>query len=491
MRRGLFPLAKTIARSITTSEAYGAALSDLKRRPQNRHVGDTEYISLEASTPRSPAENMSDLMGRIISESFRRPYCFAYRNRSMEGVDVAQAAAMTAYESDGFETDGCRPIFTSSIHQVLHLVLDRALDHQKDKILMPIPSFGLFFDSIRSRGFKTGFAELDESTQFRMTPDILKNTLEQNLDARMFILINPDNLTGVVYNKEELDGFAKVFVEHNAKRREKGLEELVVFSDEASNRVGPIISDLKVSPHPSFGACKGVKDFTITTRSLSKTLAPSLGVCYAIGPDRLIGGILNSSDNILANDFGPNYPTQVLFAELLTTELPLFREHIIECNKQYSNNLGKVLKFEADVNRKMSKIFGCDKFCKVAVIPKGGLQCFIQFPELLGCRIPGSDDVIRNDIDLAEYLIREKKVGILPAMAFGLGLGERKSPIGARVTISKDPSERLEAGLLRIQDAIRDFTPERRVRDDISLLSAKKLLSEDKTKMSKDDINLR
>ena len=121
---------------------------------------------------------------------------------------------------------------------------------------------------------------------------------------------------------------ARVVVLHNTKLRSAGHPEMIVFSDEASNSIGPISFENGISPHASFGACSGVNNFTITTRSLSKTLAPSLGICFALGGKDLVNQILNDKKDLLAKDFGPSFPTQYLTAELLTTHSLYFKKFI-------------------------------------------------------------------------------------------------------------------------------------------------------------------
>ncbi len=487
MRRRVFEVVKRGL--VFTTEDFAQSMKNMKSRPTNRHVGDAEYISLEASIPPRPSTKFSEIISATLHESCSKSdYWISYRNRGMEGINELRDVTMKYYEDCGFDVSESKPIFTQSIHNVLHLTLDRLMDRDADQVLMTNPTFGLFFDSIERRGFDIGLINLNQETDFRLTPQILSDALTNNPQAALFIFINPDNPTGVSYSKEELDELAKVFVDHNLRRREAGKKDLLVFSDEASHLVGPVEFDPKM--HHSLGSCKGMNEFTITTRSLSKTVAPSFGMCYAIGPNSVISQILDSKDDILAADFGPSYPVQYAAAKILSTHLNSFYEHIKESNKKYSSSMTKVEEFVQSTDGAMSKVFGGDdSFCSLVTRPKGGLQCIVSFPKLLDCKAPDGHGAIKNDIDLAEYFIRTKKVGILPGQALGF---DPKAMV-FRITISKDPQERLEAGVLRIKDACRDFTPELLLsKDDIELRrpSAEKFTDKNKTK-SQDDIGLR
>ena len=444
MRRTLPRLAKVVC----ATADFAKNLKELKELPQNRHVGNKNFITLCASIPGRP---VPEIVGNILKETYpsnNDDYALSYRNRSMEGYEHLQNAVKRHYAEDGFDIDGCKPLFTQSIHQVLYFILDRVLnseggDKKGDKVLMTVPCFGLFFDSIYRRGFNIDLTGLDKSTDFKVTPKILQEMLEKNSDAKLWIFVNPDNPTGATYTKKELESLARVVVLHNTKLRSAGHPEMIVFSDEASNSIGPISFENGISPHASFGACSGVNNFTITTRSLSKTLAPSLGICFALGGKDLVNQILNDKKDLLAKDFGPSFPTQHLTAELLTTHSLYFKKFIAESNELYSKNLLRVNEFVDRLNSKLG-----DGFCEMVAVPKGGLQCSIKIPGLIGLNAPGDSNSLSRDIDFSELLIKDKEVSILP----GSSCGFHQESMIFRITNSKNPPERLVEGLSRLED---------------------------------------
>jgi|GEM_PF-3409954 len=443
MRRTLSEL----VRVVKNSEAFAKNFEELKMLPQNRHVGDKDFITLCASIPGRPVPEM---VGDILKKSYSsdNDYAHSYRYRNMEGYENLQNAVKHHYAEDGFDIDGCKPLFTQSIHQVLHLILDRVLnsgsDGKKgDKVLMTAPCFGLFFDSIYRREFNIDLTSLDKSTDFKVTPKILEEMLEKNRDAKLWIFVNPDNPTGATYTKKELESLARVVVLHNATLRLAGHPEMIVFSDEASNSIGPISSESGFSPHASFGACSKVSDFTMTARSLSKSLAPSLALCFALGGKNLVNQILDDKKDFLAKDFGPSFPTQHLAAELLKTHSLDFKKFIAESNELYSKNLLRVNECVDRLNSKLG-----DGFCGLVAVPKGGLQCTIKIPGLIGLNAPGDFNSLRKDIDFSELLIKAEKVAILP----GSGCGLDPRAMAFRITISKNPPERLIEGLSRMEN---------------------------------------
>ncbi len=471
---GLAP--KVLGRRPISSHDFAKNITDLMALPQDRHRGDSDFITLCASIP---GIKVPKFIGPILGTSYDvDDYSHGYRYRNMEGSPALQDATMQHYQGEGFDLAGCKPIFTQSIHQVLELVTNRVMDSSKDKVLMTTPTFGLFFDSLYNRGFEIDLTELSRKDDFKLTPEVLTDMLGRNPDAKLLIFINPDNPTGKSYSKEELEALAKILVHHNQQRRVEGKDAMLVFNDEASNSIGPINRDIS---HPSLGACPGVNDFTITTRSLSKTLAPSIGVCFAMAPSDVVSTIFNQGT--LGKDFGPNWPAQHLTTQLLTTHKKEFGEHISKSNEFYLKNMRKVTSVIDSINVKMDRRFGSKldgQFCSLLTNPEGGLQCVLEMPALLGCQIPGEDDVIDGSLSFSEHLIKTKKVSVLPASAFGLD----EKVVMARLTICKNPPERLEAGLLRMQDCLLDFDLDKRreplsgslkSRDDFELNQSKSL----------------
>ena len=166
-------------------------------------------------------------------------------------------------------------------------------------------------------------------------------------------------------------------------------------------------------------------------------------MCLALGGENLVNQILDDKEDFLAKDFGPSFPTQHLAAELLTSHSSYFKKFIAESNELYSKNL---LQVNECIDRLYSELG--DGFCELLAVPKGGLQCVIKIPGLIGLNAPGDFNSLRRDIDFSELLIKNKEVAILP----GSSCGFDSRSMAFRVTISKNPPERLIEGLSRIED---------------------------------------
>lgn len=413
-----------------------------------------DTISLCASVP---ARNIPEWFGQLLADSTRAEGLnspIIYRSRSKDGIPMLRDATMEHYQDEGFNVANCSTFFSISVHQTLARVADTALD-KGDEILMVAPTFGLFFTPLYQRGFNIKIAKLTEESDFKITPEILSEMLQKSPEAKLFIFINPDNPTGKSYVEEEVQELAKILIAHNAQRKIDGKPPLIVFSDEVSKHIS-LRPDYK--PSASIGAVPGMEEFTITVDSLSKTLAPGLGLSYAIGPKWLVEGkMLNTEMDFLAADYGPPQSIQYAAAQILTTERGRFKEHLLDSNMDYGRNLNLVTELVERLNVSLESAGirnGDKKSFELVTVPDGGLQCLVRASGLLGCKFSEQDRVISDDIILAEYLRRDLNVKILPAQSCGFD----PEDVVFRTTYSKEP-EKLITAFDRITDHLKSLTP--------------------------------
>ena len=93
--------------------------------------------------------------------------------------------------------------------------------NEGDEVVIPAPYWLSYPEMVTLLGGKSRIIELSETTQFKLTPAKLKESLSPA--SKVLILNSPSNPTGAVYSKEEIEALAKVI---------KGFPKLVVISDE-------------------------------------------------------------------------------------------------------------------------------------------------------------------------------------------------------------------------------------------------------------------
>ena len=148
----------------------------------------------------------------------------------------------------------------------------RTLISPGDEVLIPEPCFVCYKPCTVMAGGVPVPIETKEEDEFRLLPEQLKAKITDK--TKLLILPYPNNPTGGVMSKKDLEAIAKVLEGTN----------IMVLSDE-------IYGELRYGDekHTPFSAIDGMKERTVIVNGFSKTFAMTgwrLG--YALGPERII-----------------------------------------------------------------------------------------------------------------------------------------------------------------------------------------------------------
>ena len=147
----------------------------------------------------------------------------------------------------------------------------RALLNPGDEVLIPQPSYVSYLPCTVLADGVPVVIELQEKNQFKLTKEELIAAITPK--TKILILPFPNNPTGAIMSREELEDLVDVVVEH----------DIFVITDE-------IYSELSYhGEHASFAALPGMKERTLLINGFSKSYAMTgwrLG--YAAGPEFLI-----------------------------------------------------------------------------------------------------------------------------------------------------------------------------------------------------------
>ena len=147
----------------------------------------------------------------------------------------------------------------------------RAVINPKDEVIIPQPSYVSYEPCSVLAGAKPVIINLKQENEFRLTAEELLNAITEK--TKVLILPYPNNPTGAILEKENLEEIAKVVIE----------KDILVMSDE-------IYSELTYKKsHVSIASIEGMKERTILINGFSKAYAMTgwrLG--YACGPAEII-----------------------------------------------------------------------------------------------------------------------------------------------------------------------------------------------------------
>jgi aminotransferase len=183
--------------------------------------------------------------------------------------------------SDSFHNDygvGYNPedqiLVTTGVSEAADLAL-RALVNPGDEVILHEPCYVSYKPSIILSGGTPVPVSTTRDNEFRVTGEQIEAAITDRTKA--IILSYPNNPTGAVMQKQDLEEVADVVVEH----------DLLVISDEVYDKL------TYNGKHTCFSSLNGMEDRTILLNGLSKSHAMTgLRVGYAMGPPGLISAML-------------------------------------------------------------------------------------------------------------------------------------------------------------------------------------------------------
>jgi aspartate aminotransferase len=183
---------------------------------------------------------------------------------------LREAIAADATKRKGFQVSPEQVIVTPGAKPIMFYTL-LALIEPGDEVIYPDPGFPIYESMTRFVGATPVPIRLREENQFRLDPDELRALVTPR--TRLIIFNSPENPTGSLLMRADIEHIAAVAVEH----------DLTVLADEIYGRI------LYSGEHVSIAALPGLADRTIVLDGFSKTYAMTgwrLG--YAIAPAPLV-----------------------------------------------------------------------------------------------------------------------------------------------------------------------------------------------------------
>ncbi len=248
----------------------------------------------------------------------------------------------------------------------------RTLISNEDEVLVIEPSFVCYKPIVETSGGIPVPLITKEENSFKLDAETLKNAITDK--TKLLILPYPNNPTGAVMRKGELEEIAAIVIKHN----------LFVISDE-------IYSELTYGneEHCSIASIDGMQERTIVINGFSKTYSMTgwrLG--YALGPEPVISQM---------------------------TKLHQFAIMSAPTNSQYAAI--EALKYGDKDIAKMREDYDMRRRFTVNAFREIGLDCFE--PEGAFYVFPCIKSTGLSSNEFCERLIMEKHVAVIPGTAFG------------------------------------------------------------------------
>lgn len=247
----------------------------------------------------------------------------------------------------------------------------RVMLNPGDEVLIPQPSFVSYLPCAVLAGGVPKIIELKEENQFRLTKEELLEAITDR--TKILVLPFPNNPTGAVMRREDLEAIAEVIME----------KDIFVLSDE-------IYAELTYGvDHVSIASLPGMKERTITMNGFSKAYAMTgwrLG--YACGPEEIIQQMTKIHQFAIMCA-----PTTAQYAA-------------VEALKNGDNSV-----------EEMRQSYDQRRRFLVHTFRKMGLECFEPFGAFYV--FPNIKSLGMSSDEFANELLKAEKVAVVPGTAFG------------------------------------------------------------------------
>jgi aspartate aminotransferase len=300
----------------------------------------------------------------------------------VKGFLEARKAICHKYRTENdFEISPDQVLISNGAKQsIANLVL--AVLNPGDEVVLPAPFWVSYKDIIEFFGGKVKIVPTDINSQFRITPQQLKDSLTQK--TKMFLFSNPCNPSGAIYTKSELDEFAEIF---------KKYPDLLIVSDE-------IYEYINFSKDwVSFAHYRDLISQLVIVNGLSKGFAATgwrigsmIGPIHVINACQKIQGQTTSGANTIA---------QMACVEAFNQGKESV-EYMREAFQKRRDLLFQLL----------SEVEGVK-----VILPLGAFYMFPDISAFIGKSYSGG--TINNSKDLCFYLLEYAKVAMTPGEAFG------------------------------------------------------------------------
>ncbi|HEB78543.1 MAG TPA: pyridoxal phosphate-dependent aminotransferase [Methylothermaceae bacterium] len=321
----------------------------------------------------------------------------------VDGIPALKQAVVEKFRRDnGLDYQADQVLVSCGGKQSFYNLAQALLD-DGDEVIIPAPYWVSYPDMALLAGGQPVIVEAGQDQHFKITPDQLEAAITPR--TKLFVLNSPSNPTGKVYTGEELKALGEVL---------KRYPGIVIASDDMYEHIvweeGSFCNILNV--------CPDLYDRTMVLNGVSKAYSMTgWRIGYAAGPKEVITAMKKIQSQSTSN------PTSISQAAAKAA---------LEGDQSCVKEMVKAFKQRHDY-----VVEGLNRIEGISCLPADG--AFYVFPSVSG--FTGKLG-LKDDLELAEYLIEKAGVALVPGTAFG-------APGHARISIATS-RENLEQALERI-----------------------------------------
>ena len=264
-------------------------------------------------------------------------------------------------------------------HSLYNLM--QALLNPGDEVIIPAPYWVSYPDMAKLASAETVIIKTNAESNLKITPEQLQAAITNK--TKLLILNSPSNPTGVCYTPDELAALGKVLINH---------PDIIIATDDIYEHI--------LWGQESFqnivNVCPELYDRTVVLNGVSKAYSMTgWRIGYVGGPVSLINAMKKIQSQSTSN------PTSIA---------QVAAQAALEGDQSYITTSNKIFKERHDyVYEQLNKIEGVECHASEGT--------FYVFPNFQG--IIDRMENINNDIELAEHLLEQGEIAMVPGSAFG------------------------------------------------------------------------
>lgn len=296
--------------------------------------------------------------------------------------ELKEAICMKLARDNGLQYEPADVVVSNGAKHSIYNAMQALVD-EGDEVIVPAPYWVSYTEMIKLNGGTPIIIPTSEEDGFKLRPEQLKAHVNDR--TRAIFINSPNNPTGAVYSQTELEDLAEILVPRGVaiiadEVYEKLLYDGAVFTSVAA--LGP-----------------EVKELTVTINGVSKTYAMTgWRIGYAAAPRALAQAMANIQSHATSN---PNSIAQKAAVVALTGDQAPVGKMLTEFTRRRERMITGINAIPG---------MSCRK-------PEGAFYVFAHVASFFGKTIRGRK--INGSIDLAEVLLTEGHVALVPGAAFG------------------------------------------------------------------------
>ncbi|HVM03259.1 MAG TPA: pyridoxal phosphate-dependent aminotransferase [Acidimicrobiales bacterium] len=296
--------------------------------------------------------------------------------------ELRRAVADKTRRDTGLELEASQVLITNGGKHAVYNALATVVG-EGDEVILPAPYWTTYPEAVALAGGTTVVVDTDEAGGFRATVDQLEAA--RTPATRALLFVSPSNPTGTVYPREDIEAIGRWAAEHGVWVVTDEIYEHLVYGAAENHSMPVVVPELA--------------DRCVVVNGVAKTYAMTgWRVGWMAGPADVVAAAANLQSHMTSNV--ANVSQRAALAAL-------------------TGDLSAVHQMRAVYDRRRRRMLEMLRAIPgvSCAEPEGAFYAFPSFAGVLGREVGGRTPA--TTLELAEVLLDEARVAVVPGEAFG------------------------------------------------------------------------